>query len=99
MASDAPICVNSAACADGEWIGATNCYAEGAAECVCRNGKAQGIGLREGRLRDATRGLRLGGMALASHYGINLQACPERRNGAPAWPVRPGFLAGRPDGE
>src|SRR6478609_12021862 len=84
MRRDAPICVNSAACANGEWIGATNCYAGGAAECVCRNAKAQGFVLRESNRRDPTIGLRIGGMAPASHYGINLQACPERK-GAPEW--------------
>ena len=46
--------------------------AGGVAERVCRKGKAQGIDLRESRRRDATRGLRVGGVALASHRGINL---------------------------
>jgi hypothetical protein len=67
MGQGAPICVISAAVADGEWVGA-KC----AAECVCRNGKAQGSCLREGHRRDATGWLRVGGMARASHYGINL---------------------------
>ncbi len=80
MGRDAPICVDSAACADGEWIGAANCYAEGAAECVCRNVKAQGFVLRESDRRDPTIGLRIGGMAPTSHYGINLQACPKRND-------------------
>jgi hypothetical protein len=45
----------------------------GAAERVCRKAKAQGVDLRErGSRRGATIGLRLGEMALASHYGINL---------------------------
>jgi hypothetical protein len=95
MRRDAPICVNSAACADGEWIGATNCYAEGAAERVCRNAKAQGFGLRENHRRDPTIGQRIGGMVPTSHYGINLQACPGR-NGAPEWPEA--LLHGRPPG-
>jgi hypothetical protein len=44
-----------------------------AAERVCRKAKAQDVGLRERGLRhDATGRLRLGKMALASHYGINL---------------------------
>ena len=64
--------MDSAASANGEWIGAANCYAGGAAECVCRNAKAQGFDLRAGRRRDATSRLRVSGMALASHYGINL---------------------------
>jgi hypothetical protein len=67
MGRDAPICVNSAAFAGGECEGARS-----AAECVCRDAKAQGFDLREGRRRDATGRLRIGGMALASHYGINL---------------------------
>ena len=73
MGWDAPICVDSAAYANGEWIGTTNCYAGGAAECVCRKRKAQGVCLRErGLRRVATQRVRLGEMALASHYGINL---------------------------
>ena len=87
MGWDAPICVGSAACADGEWIGAAE--NGGAAECVCRNGKARRIGLRESGRRDATFGLRNGEMAQASHYGINLQACPEQRIGAPESPDCP----------
>jgi hypothetical protein len=67
MSRNAPICVDSAAFASGEWIGASS-----AAERVCRKAKAQGYGLREGHRRDATARLRVGGMALASHYGINL---------------------------
>jgi hypothetical protein len=67
MSRGAPICVNSAVCTSGEWIGAS-----GAAECVCRKAKAQGSGLRESRRHDATGRLRIGKMALASHYGINL---------------------------
>ena len=98
MGWDAPICVDSAACANGEWIGATNCYAGGAAECVCRNGKAQGFVLRESYRRNPSFGLRIGGMAPASHYGINLQACPER-NGARKWSGSTLHEAGRPDGE
>ncbi len=43
-----------------------------AAECVRRNGKAQGYALRESRRRDATAWLRDGGKARASHYGVNL---------------------------
>jgi hypothetical protein len=51
----------------------SGCACKGAAECVCRKAKAQGVGLRErGFHRVATVRLRLGGMALASHYGINL---------------------------
>lgn len=98
MGWDAPICVDSAACADGEWIGAANCYAGGAAECVCRNAKAQGFVLRESNRRDPTFGLRIGGMAPTSHYGINLQACP-KRNGAPEWSGSLLHEAGRADGE
>jgi len=74
MSRNAPICVDSAARramargADGDSESAS-----GAAECVCRKAKAQGVRLRErGSRRDATVGLRVGGMALASHYGINL---------------------------
>jgi hypothetical protein len=62
--------------------------AGGAAERVCRNAKAQGFVLRENHRRDPSCGLRIGGMAPASHYGINLQAYPGQRNGAPKWPER-----------
>jgi hypothetical protein len=89
MGWDAPICVDSAACASGEWIGAVNCYVEGAAECVCHDAKAQGFVLRESHRRDPSFGLRIGGMAPTSHYGINLQAYPGQRNGAPEWPECP----------
>jgi hypothetical protein len=59
--------VNFAQC---EWFESAR---SGAAECVCRKAKAQGVGLRErGVPRVAAGRLRLGGMALASHYGINL---------------------------
>jgi hypothetical protein len=71
MRRDAPICVISAACAGGECGGAPN-KSWCAAKCVCRNGKAQGFDLRKGRRRDATGWLRVGGMARASHWGINL---------------------------
>jgi hypothetical protein len=47
--------------------------AGGAADRVCRKAKAQGVRLRKRGFRgDATDRLRLGGMALASHYDINL---------------------------
>jgi len=92
MGWDAPICVGSAAFADGEWIGAAEIG--GAAECVCRNAKARGISLRESRRRDATSGLRNGEMARASHYGINLQASPEQRVGAPNSSDCPGLGPG-----
>lgn len=46
--------------------------AGGAAERVCRKGKARGIDPRESRRRAATGRSRVGGVALASHYGINL---------------------------
>ena len=96
MAWDAPICVGSAACADGEWVDATNCYAGGAAGCVCLNAKAQGFDLRESDRRDPTLGLRIGGMAPTSHYGINLQAsgAAERR---PELAGTPLLSAGEPD--
>ena len=92
MGWDAPICVGSAACADGEWIGAAEIGS--AAECVCRNAKARGFDLRESHRRDPTFGLRIGGMAPTSHYGINLQACPEQRIGTPESPVCPGLGPG-----
>ena len=92
MGWDAPICVGSAACADGEWIGTAKIGS--AAECVCRNAKARGFDLRESHRRDPTFGLRIGGMAQTSHYGINLQACPGRRIGAPEWPDGPDLGSG-----
>jgi len=71
MWRSAPICVNSAAFAGGERIGAAEVMGS-AAERVCHSEKAQGFALREGRRRDATGRLRVGGKARASHYGINL---------------------------
>jgi hypothetical protein len=62
----------SAANADGGSGSIGGPSAGDAADRVCRKGKAQGYGLREGRRRDATGRLRVGEMALASHYGINL---------------------------
>jgi len=72
MSRGAPICVISAACAGGEWTGAAGQSAGHAAECVCRDQKAQGFGLREGRCRGATLRVRVGDKAPASHYDINL---------------------------
>ncbi len=86
MGWDAPICVDSAAFASGEWIGAAETVFGGAAECVCHDAKARGFVLRESTRRDPSFGLRIGGMAPASHYGINLQAYPGQRNGVPEWP-------------
>jgi hypothetical protein len=44
----------------------------GAAERVCRKAKAQGYCLRSSRRHDAAGWLRVGGLALTSHCGINL---------------------------
>ncbi len=71
MGRGAPICVGC----DPHLLRAASSEraGHGAAECVCRKAKAQGVGLRErGSRRDATGRLRHGGMALASHWGINL---------------------------
>jgi len=64
--------VISAADADGGSGSAEDPSVRGAADRVCRKAKAQGYGLREGHRRGATGWLRVGGMALSSHYGINL---------------------------
>jgi hypothetical protein len=64
--------VKPAAIADGKEMSAAGAEAGCVAERVCREGKAQGIYLRESRRRNATCRSRVGGMALASHRGINL---------------------------